>query len=730
MKFNYPKANRDETYETYKSSKNGEVKIEDPYRWLETPTSEETKQWVNQENTVTRSFLDSDDLSKKFVSELTERISFPKYGFHVRRNDLLFYSKNPGLLNQSIVYLQDTKTKQEMVFLDPNSYSSDGTWSLSKFTVSKNAKYVAVGYSKGGSDWVTFQIFKVPTTVGPDSKVEVLDDLLEWTKFSSIEWTDEEDGFFYTRFQKPQSLGDSDKGTEADENKFQKLYYHHLGWKQSDDLLVFESKENPDWMFSANFTDDYQYLLIYISRDCNPEHNLSIIKNWRNSIKKLETFKIYEIVSNFEGNFSYLTNIGNRFIMHTNYKAPMNRLISFDIPDLDKQSSSVIPFESWAVTIKDFVAERPYLMESVGNTLAKKIYVTWLKDVQNQVEVYSIDGVFLHNVELPCPGTISVFGCSSFHNHIYMAFESFIYPKVIFYINSESNDDKLTIHVEPQIKNFSSQDYTCRQVFFKSKDQTEDIPMFIVHKKDLILNGQAPTLMLGYGGFNISYAPYFSIYNMYFVDKFNGIFVVANIRGGGEKGKSYHEAGTKERKQNVFDDFISAAEYLIANNYTSKDKLVINGGSNGGLLMGAVSNQRPDLFKGVVCEVGVLDMLRFHKFTIGVQWCSDYGCSDKPEEFDYLIKYSPLHNVPSSTTVYPSFLCLTGDHDDRVVPAHSYKFMAELQHQLSTKVDTPLLLLVDVNSGHGAGKPQTKYTQKYSDILNFISKTLSIPIKF
>ncbi|EFA76710.1 prolyl oligopeptidase [Heterostelium album PN500] len=712
MTLNYPKIRRDDSVsDTFKRTNGSEQIVKDPYRWLEDQNSEETK------NQVTRSYIGSgeDNISVELEKELLEKINYPKTSFYRRRGDRLFFDRNPGLLNQAIIYMADAnQPDKEYVLLDPNQFSPDGTWSLSTMTISDSGRLLAYGYSKSGSDWVTLKIVRIPEKI--DDPVVILEDQLEWIKFSSPVFNKDESGFIYSRF--PQPADDThDKGTETDQNINNKCYFHKIGDPQEKDLLVYSDEANPQYMFGCEFTDDFETLMVCISKDCNPEINMTLITNFDEVINgKEQHFKKVKLITDFSASYSYITSVGDRFWFHTNLHSPNNQIISIQVPKS----------EGVALDVKTIIPERDYLCQYAGSAL-NKIYVSYLKDVQESIHVFDMEGKFLHQIELPGPGSLAGFGPSKLHNHIYFVFHSFIYPDTIFYV--DANQDKAVLFKEPQIKNFNSADYVCKQEFFNSKDGTR-IPMFIVHRKDLVLNGDAPTFLTAYGGFEYSYEPYFSPSFIFFVDKFKGVFVVANIRGGGEYGKKWHEGGSLLNKQNCFDDFAAAAQFLFDKNYTKTSKLTVNGGSNGGLLVGASVNQRPDLFGCCIADVGVMDMLRFHKFTIGSHWCSDYGCSEDPKYFDTLYGYSPLHNVAGDKP-YPATLLLTGDHDDRVIPAHSYKYISELQHQRGGKPDQskPLLILIDEKAGHGAGKPLTKRVKEFVTKLNFIAKsTNSNPI--
>ncbi|EGG24459.1 prolyl oligopeptidase [Cavenderia fasciculata] len=671
----YPQTFRDETaVDSYKRSDGTTQQVADPYRWLENQDDPRTISWVKEQNQVTSNFI-NEKLTDQLHQEYMSRVNYEKFSWFRRRGSRLFFDKNPGLLNQSIIYFidLDDSTQTEHVLIDPNSYAKDGTWSLSSIQISNSGKLVAYGYSQSGSDWVNFKVIRIN-----GSEIEHLSDHLEYSKFSHPVWDQNETGFIYGRFPPPPTTTttttttttadtlDSSLGTENDVNEYQKLYYHRLGTQQSQDILIYESKEHSQYMFSVEFTTDYKYLVIYTSRDCNPEVNLSVITNWESVIndKTSTSFEEIKLVTDFNASYNLIHSVDDMFYLTTNLDAPLNRLIYFQLP---KQSGQ--PLE-----IKSLVGQATDNLESVTSS-SNKFYLSYLKDVQDVIKVYDIKGQYLYDIELPGPGCVSSFAANPYHTHIYFSFASFTYPSTIFYLNTI--DDKVKLFKEPTVKNFNSNDYVCKQLFYNSKDGTR-VPMFVVHKKDFApkQSKPAPLMLYGYGGFEISLSPYFSLQNIFFIDKFDGVFVQANIRGGGEYGKEWHKNGSLHNKQNCFDDFISAAEYLMDQGYTTKDLITINGGSNGGLLVAATTNQRPDLFKVSIGEVGVYDMLKFHKFTVGSHWSSDYGCSEDPKDFDVLFGYSPINNVnldavKNKGITYPATLLLTGDHDDRVVPSHS-----------------------------------------------------------
>eukprot|EP01132_Coremiostelium_polycephalum_P011350 gene11350-13897_t len=727
MKYNYPISKRDESVvDSFKSSEKGtSVNVKDPYRWLEDPNSNETKKWIEEQNALTKSVLGTDNLTDKIQQEYLKRLNYERYSFIRRRGDWLFYDRNPGLLNQSIYYMANINDlENEIEILDPNKFSKDGTWSLSTLVISESGRYIVYGYSQSGSDWVTFKMMHIPADPRVE-KIVTMDDTLEWSKFSSPVFDEKETGIIYGKFPIPESAASNsdklDKGTETDSNTHNMLYYHRFGEPQSKDTLIMETpKDDPHWMFSCEFTNDYKYLLVYISKDCNPEHNLYVITNWNQVINdhSEKEFKVIKLVEDFNAFYHYITNVGQLFYFNTNLNAPQNRVITLELPTIGSDK------KDWNLNIKDLIPEKPYLCQSASVSKNNKLYVNYLKDIKDFVEVYDMDGKLIHEIQLPAPGSCTSFYASHIHNHIYFGFESFTYPYSIFHINTET--DKLELVKSPKIEGYDPTNYESIQIFYESPKDKTKIPMFITYKKGLKLDGSAPTWLTAYGGFDYAYTPYYAPSFIYFIDKFDGVFAVANIRGGGEYGKKWYESGKLKNKQNCFDDFAGAAQYLYAQKYTCKDRLVVNGGSNGGLLMCVIANQYPDVFKCVISDVPVTDMLRFHKFTIGKHWTSDYGCSDNPEDFDSQIKYSPVHNVPVGGKEYPSILCLTGAHDDRVVPLHTFKFIAEAQHQQGSTSPNPILTLIDIDSGHGAGKPLSKRAKEISEKFNFVSKSMGV----
>jgi prolyl oligopeptidase len=575
------------------------------------------------------------------------------------------------------------------VFLNPNSWSDEGTVALSTFSASKDGKYVGYGKAVAGSDWNEFFVKEI-------EGLKDLEDHLKWIKFSSIAWY--KDGFYYSRFNEPKEE-DALKG----ENLNNKVYYHKVGTPQSSDILVFEDAEHSGWSFSPDVSDDEKYLLISVIESTSG--NALYIKDL--SKKNSEFVKV---VNTFDNDFAFEGNIGTKIYLHTNFKAPKYKVVCLDMENPDPSAwIDVIPENSGQV------------LENCSFA-GDKLIAKYLKDARNLLSVFSVDGKYLNDIELPGIGTVTFFNSKIKENEAFFQFTSFNYPASIFSYNIEKNSSELVF--KPEV-DFNPDEYVTEQVFYTSKDGTK-IPMFLVHKKDIKTDGTNPTLLYGYGGFNITMSPGFSVRNVIWLEN-GGIYAVANLRGGGEYGEDWHQAGTILKKQNVFDDFIAAAEYLIGNKYTSSKRLTIFGGSNGGLLVGAVTNQRPDLFAVAIPAVGVMDMLRYHKFTIGRYWATDYGTSEDSTQFEYLVKYSPVHNIKEGLK-YPAVLVTTGDHDDRVVPAHSFKYIATLQNAYKGK--NPVLIRIETNAGHGAGKPVSKTISEVADMWAFAFYNMKFEPKY
>lgn len=662
----YPETRKSDHVDSYHGTE-----VPDPYRWLEDDNSEETKAWVTAQNEVTFGYLGQIPFREDLKARLTEIWNYPKMGNPVKKKDIYFYSFNSGLQNQSVIYKKNSLDEEGTVFLDPNTLSADGTVALSTFSVSNDAKYVGYGISRAGSDWNEFFVRDIAS--GKD-----LDDHLKWIKFSGISWY--KDGFFYSRYPQPEE-GDALKGS----NENNKVYYHKVGTPQSEDKLIYEDPANPLRGYGVTITKNEKYAVIYATESTSGNAL---------GFKKIEETKFTWLVTSFDKDYSVIGNKDNILYVLTNQNAPKYRLVAIDMNNPD--------VENWT----DIIPERKDVLQSCSY-IGNRLIAGFLKDAYDVFEVFDTDGKFLHNVKFPGIGSVAGFGGETDDNETFYTFTSFNYPPVIFKYNIAENISEVFYSTEVD---FDGSLYETEQVFFKSKDGTK-VPMFIVYKKGLKRDGKNPTILYGYGGFNISQTPGFRASNAVWLEQ-GCIYAVANIRGGGEYGEDWHKAGTILQKQNVFDDFIAAAEYLIDEKYTSPGKLGVLGGSNGGLLVGAVVNQRPDLFAAAIPAVGVMDMLRFHKFTIGRYWTTDYGSSDDPEQFEYLYKYSPVHNI-SPDKEYPAVMVTTADHDDRVVPAHSFKYIATLQEKYQG--NNPVIIRIETNAGHGGGKPTSKYIEEITD---------------
>jgi prolyl oligopeptidase len=678
----YPKAPTSETIDTYHGTK-----VPDPYRPLEDPDSDVTRAWVEAQNQVTFGYLEAIPQREAIRKRLTALWDYEKFGTPSQESGRYFYSYNTGLQNQGVLYWTDHLDQPGTVLIDPNTLSKDGTVALAGGAVSEDGKLFAYGIAEAGSDWNQWKVRDIAT--GKD-----LDDHLKWIKFSGAEWTPDGKGFFYGRFPEPKSGDDLEQA-----NYFQKLYYHAIGTTQDQDRLVWKDDTHKDWRADATVTDDGQYLLLTLGKGTDDKYRLL----WR----KLEAWDAEpkHLVGEFDYDYTFIDNDGPTFYFRTNQGAPRGRVIAINVNHPEPAA--------W----KEIVPQADETLEA-ANVVADHLIVSYLKDAHTQVKVYDLAGKLVREVELPGLGTASGFGGKRKDRETFYAFTSSIAPTTIYRYDVASGTS--TIWKRPKLQ-FDPEQYETRQVFYTSKDGTR-VPMFLSHKKGLERNGQNPTLLYGYGGFNISLTPAFSPASLAWMEM-GGIYAVPNLRGGGEYGEEWHQAGTKQNKQNVFDDFIAAAEYLIREKYTSTPKLAVAGGSNGGLLVGACMTQRPDLYGACLPAVGVMDMLRFHKFTIGWAWVDDYGSSDDAEQFAAIYKYSPLHNIRPGTC-YPPTLVTTADHDDRVVPAHSFKFAAALQAAQSC--DNPVLIRIETRAGHGAGKPTAKLIEEAADRWAFLVKTLGV----
>ncbi|XP_072103314.1 prolyl endopeptidase-like [Mobula birostris] len=704
MEIQYPEAERDDSrVDDYHG-----VKVPDPYAWLEDPDSERTKAFVEAQNQLTMPFLEKCRVRTRLKERMTELFDYPKYSCPCRKGNRYFYFHNSGLQNQYVLYVQDSLDGEARVFLDPNKLAEDGTVALKMLAFSDDNEFLAYGLSKSGSDWVTIKVIKVE---GPED----LPDTLERVKFSCLSWTHDGKGIFYNRYPDQEGIAD---GTETTSNIHQKLYYHVLGTNQTEDILCAEFPDNPKWKSAATVSDDGRYVVLSIHEGCQPKNRVWYcdLHQLPNGITGLLPW--VKLIDNFDAEYSYLTNEGPVFTFRTNHNAPRNRVININLeqPAMSEWRELIPQHEKdvldWATCVND-----------------KFLVLNYLKDVKDTLQLYDLaTGRFLKDLPLDV-GSISGYSGRKKNKEIFYQFTSYLTPGIIYHCDLTQEMLEPKVFREVEIKGFDFSDYQTVQVFYPSKDGTK-IPMFIVHKKGIKRDGSHPLFLYGYGGFNISLSPYYNVSYLIYIRHLGGILAVANLRGGGEYGETWHQAGILGNKQNAFDDFQSAAEYLIQEGFTCREKLTINGGSNGGLLVAACVNQRPDLFGCAVIEVGVLDMLRYHKFTIGHAWTTDFGCADKKEEFEWLIKYSPLHNIKvlEGGIQYPAMLLLTADHDDRVVPLHSLKYIATLQRTVGHNPNQKNLLLIriDTKSGHGPGKPTSKVIEEESDILSFIAETLKL----
>jgi prolyl oligopeptidase len=660
------------------------TQIVDPYRWLENDTATDVIQWVKEENEVTQNYLGQIPYRNQIKNRLTEIWDYPKYSSPFKEGDWYYFFKNEGLQNQSILYRQKGLSGEPEVFLDPNQLSEDGTASLGSFTFSKDHQYCAVGVAQSGSDWNEIFVMDV-------SSKQKLTDKIEWVKFSGATWKG--NGFYYSRYDAPA------KGKAfSNANEFMKIYYHQMGTAQSADELIYEDKKHPLRYFNAGISEDERFMFINISEGTNG--NEILVKDLSKNDKIFKT-----LFKGFENNYSFIDNVGDKILATTDKGAAKYKLIEVDPMNAEEKN--------W----KTIIAESNDLLEG-ASLWGGKLFTTYLKDASTRIYKFNADGTGKEEIKLPGIGTASGISGKKDDTETFYTYSSFTNPGEIYQYDLKTGNSKLFRKTEVK---FDANEFETKQVFYTSKDGTK-IPMFIMHKKGLKLDGNNPTMLYGYGGFNISLTPSFSVSRIMFLEQ-GGVYAIASLRGGGEYGEDWHKAGMLGKKQNVFDDFIAAAEYLISEKYTTSNKLGINGGSNGGLLVGACMTQRPELFKVAIPAVGVLDMLRYHKFTIGWGWAVEYGSSDKKEDFDWLIKYSPLHNVKQGVK-YPATMIMTADHDDRVVPAHSFKFAAELQ----AKADTlnPILIRIDSKAGHGAGKPTTKLIEDAADMWSFVLWNLGV----
>ena len=663
------------------------TQVPDPFRWLEDTDSDETKAWVESQNEVTFGFLTGVSRREPIRERLTELWNYERFGLPRKRGGKYFYTRNDGLQNQSVLYVADALDAEPRVLIDPNQWSEDGTVALAGWTPSEDGQLMAYGIARAGSDWREWKVKRVAT--GED-----LGDHLQWVKFSGISWVPNGSGFYYSRYDEPKE-GEQFTGV----NYFQKLFFHRLGHPQAEDALVYERPDQKEWGFDGTVTEDDQYLIISV---------------WRGTERKNQVFykdlsqadsDVVELISGFNFQYSFVGNDGATFWFETDDDAPLRRVIAVNTANPSR--------ENW----QEVIPEAEQVLEDVG-LVGDRFFALYLRHAASQVKVYDLTGGYQQTVQLPAVGSAGGFGGRRNDTETFYYFSNYTTPATIFRYDMALGAS--SVFRQPEV-DFKPDDYVTEQVFYKSRDGTQ-VPLFITYRRGLKRDGSNPTILYGYGGFNISLTPGFSVANLVWLE-LGGVYAVANLRGGGEYGRQWHEAGMLQNKQNVFDDFIAAGEWLIANNYTRPDKLAIRGGSNGGLLVGAAMTQRPELFGAAVPSVGVMDMLRYHKFTIGWAWVSEYGSSVDAEQFKTLYAYSPLHNLKPGTQ-YPATLVTTADHDDRVVPGHSFKFAAALQ-QAQTG-DNPVLIRIETSAGHGAGTPTSKQIEAAADVLAFLVSILGI----
>ncbi len=664
------------------------TKVADPYRWLEDDNSDETKAWVKSQNEVTFSYLKAIPQRAKIRERLEKAWNYERTGVPFEHGGKWFFNRNSGLQNQSVLHVTESLAAEARVLLDPNTLSKDGTTSLTEAAPSEDGKWLVYGVSKAGSDWQEFRVKDIAT--GKDTG-----DLIEWVKFSGASWAKDSSGFYYSRYPKPR---EGAALTEA--NKNQTVYFHQLGTPQSEDKLIYARPDQPDWGLHASVTDDGHYLIYNISHGTDPKNRL-----FYQDLTQAGA-GVVELLNEFDAAYNFIDNVGSVFYLHSDLKAPRYRVIAIDVTKPDRKD--------W----REIIPEGEHKLDSVS-CVGGQILCKSLQDARSAMKAYDLDGRLIREIELPGIGTVGGFGGKRADKITHYAFTSFTTPGAIYHYDVASG--RSTLWKQPKV-DFDASPYETKQVFVKSRDGTK-VPMFIVHKKGIKLDGTNATLLYGYGGFDISLTPNFSIGRAIWLEM-GGVYALANLRGGGEYGADWHLAGTKLRKQNVFDDFIACAEWLQKEQYTSPKKLAIMGGSNGGLLVGACMTQRPELYGAALPAVGVMDMLRFHRFTIGWAWKSDYGSSEDAAEFKAIYAYSPLHHLKPGTR-YPATMVTTADHDDRVVPAHSFKFAAQLQ-ACQSKDGPPTLIRIETSAGHGAGTALAKVIEETADEWAFLHQVLDM----
>jgi len=684
----YPAARKSDVVDDYHGTR-----VPDPYRWLEDPDSPESRAWIEAQNRLTAAYLAEIPARATIRQRLTKLWNYPKYGAPFRKAGRYFFLKNDGLQNQSVLYKQASLEATPETLLDPNILSEDGTVALSTLAVADNGRLLAYGTAASGSDWEEFRVRDVVTA-------RDLSDHLKWIKFSGASWTKDGAGFFYSRYPEP-----TDKAL-TDVNRFQRLYYHRLGTDQAQDVLVYERPDQPDWGMNGEVTDDGRYavLTVWLGTD---RRNRVYYRDLKDPRHPRITGEVVRLLDDFDASYAFVGNDGPVFYFLTDLDAPRKRVIAIDTRHPERGR--------W----RELIPQGQDVLEGV-QIIHDTFVANYMHDASSRLRLFALDGRMLKDLELPTLGSIGSISGERKDDEMFYAFTSFLYPTTIFRYDFKSG--ATSVFKAPTI-DFDPSRYETKQVFYTSKDGTR-VPMFITYKKGLTLDGSNPTYLYGYGGFNISLTPSFSVAMLVWLEM-GGVYAVPNLRGGGEYGEEWHQGGMHEKKQNVFDDFIAAAEYLIAQRYTSPAKLAIAGGSNGGLLVGAAMTQRPELFGAALPAVGVMDMLRFHKFTIGWAWVTDYGSADSAAQFPYLYKYSPLHNIRAGTR-YPATLVTTADHDDRVVPGHSFKFTATLQ--AAQAGPQPVLIEIETKAGHGAGKPTSKVIEEQADRIAFLVRNLGMTI--
>jgi prolyl oligopeptidase len=680
--FSYPAARKVDQVDDYHGTK-----VADPYRWLESLDAKDTREWVEAENRVTFGFLEKVPARQQLKDRLTTLWNFERYTPPSREGGRYFFSKNSGLQNQNVIYTTRSLSEEPQVLLDPNTLAKDGTMALGGLEVSDDGKLLAYGIASAGSDWQEWHVREIDT--GKDRP-----DVVKWIKFSGASFSGDGKGFYYSRFAEPKPGAAALEG----QNFYNKVYYHKLGTTQDKDELIYETPDHKEWMFSPQVTDDGRYLIITVSKGTDDKYRI-LYKDLK------AKGKMVELINHFEDEYTFLDNDGPVFWFKTDRGAPRGKVIAIDTRKPDPKF--------W----REILPQAQEKLERVS-VVGDLFIASYLKDAYTQVKIFDLTGKPVKDVPLPGIGTAVGFGGKRKDKETFYAFTSYSRPATIYRLDLKTFAS--TVFKQPKLA-FNPDDFETQQIFYKSKDGTR-VPMFVTYKKGMQRDGRNPTLLYGYGGFSISLTPSFGVRDLVFMEM-GGIYAVANLRGGGEYGEEWHKAGTRLTKQRVFDDFIAAAEHLIAEKYTSTPRLAIAGGSNGGLLVGACVTQRPDLFGAALPAVGVMDMLRFHKFTIGHHWVDDYGSSDNPEEFKALLAYSPLHNIKPGTS-YPAMMITTADHDDRVVPGHSFKFAAAIQ--AAHKGPQPVLIRIETKAGHGAGKPTSKRIEEAADQLAFLTQVMQI----